>query len=323
MMGKSGKGMESTIIHIGYHKSASTYLQQKIFPQLPVNFLFFAGENRKYLNMIESKKGLDVEAIRAWVADEISLKYGNKRYPVTVLSHEELSGHPHGYGTISGFTTAKNIKQTFPEAKILILIRNQLAYLSSLYTYRVAIKGYETRSFARFLTEEGGKGLFDHLEYHKLIEFYHELFGPEQVIVLPVELLSSSPADFYGRLLRFMELPARTIHSARPINVSTKSLVLLTFWRSFNYLFGQFLFVLRFLFGQRPGNFPGIRSTYYNLKRGLTGKFNKFLSKGKQLDITKMPNYLDFINRFRESNRHLNTLVDIDLSSLGYPVETS
>src|SRR3990172_1915635 len=111
--------METTVIHIGYHKSASTFLQQQVFPLLPVNYLFFAGENREYLNRIESDTTLNPEQIRSWVANEIARKYPTSKHEVTVLSHEELSGHPHGYKSISPFTTAKNLKRTFPDAKIL------------------------------------------------------------------------------------------------------------------------------------------------------------------------------------------------------------
>jgi len=155
--------MESQVIHIGYHKSASTFLQKQVFPFLPINYLFFAGENREYLDLIESENNPNPELIHSWVAREISRKYPTGKHDVTVLSHEELSGHPHGYKSISPFTTAKNLKRTFPDAKILIIIRNQLDYLTSIYTFRVAIKGYEIRNFSSFLGEEEEKGLIDHL----------------------------------------------------------------------------------------------------------------------------------------------------------------
>jgi hypothetical protein len=310
--------METTIIHIGYHKSASTYLQQHVFPKLPVNFLFFAGERRRYLNMIESETELDDEAIRNWVQSELALKYP-QRHEVTVLSHEELSGHPHGYKSISPFITAGNLKTVFPEAKILIMIRNQLAYITSLYTFRVAIKGRETRSFTQFLSEEKGKGLYDHLDYPVLIHHYQQLFGNENVAVIPMELLLTSPNDFYARLFSFLGIPVQPIEKARPSNVSTKSEFLLRLWRLVNAQFNVFLDLRTRVFGPSPDNFQRTRSTYYNVKRAVTGSLNPLLGKSRAISI---PISADDKQRFAESNRRLQALIEIDLSRLGYPVSS-
>lgn len=315
--------MDSTIIHIGYHKSASTFLQQQVFPRLPVNYVFFAGDKRQYLDMIESDDGLDSNLIRNWVDQEIARKYPTGKHPTTVLSHEELSGHPHGYKLISPITTARNLKQTFPNAKILIIVRNQLDYLTSLYTFRVAIKGYETRSFSHFLEEEGKKGLYDHLEYHHLVEFYQQLFGVERVAVIPMELLLKSPDDFYGRLFKFMGIPTQLLKNAHPANVSTRSIAILNFWQLFNYLFSQILSLLKLVFGEKPGNFPRFRSSYYDLKRKLTAALSKLLSRSKQLEIERLPMSTKFVERFAESNYRLNKLIGTDLSLFGYPVKSS
>jgi len=315
--------METTVIHIGYHKSASTFLQQQVFPKLPVNYVFFSGENRQYLDMIESTNGLDSLAIQEWIEKEISQKYPTGKHSITVLSHEELSGHPHGYKRISAITTAVNLKETFPDAKILIIIRNQLDYMTSLYTFRVAVKGHETRGFARFLREEGEKGLFDHLEYHRLVELYHQLFGRENVTVIPMEVLLRSSEDFYHRLFEFLQIPTQKIQNTQPSNVSTKILAILGFWQPINYLFGQILSLLRLIFGERPGNFPRFRSSYYELKRKVTRILNRVLSKGRQLEIDSLPGSVDFVERFSESNSRLNKLLDMDLSQFGYPVKNS
>lgn len=312
--------MESLVIHIGYHKSASTFLQQQIFPLLPVNYIFLSGENREILDNIESESNLDPEKIRSWITQEISRKYPTGKHEVTILSHEELSGHPQGYKSISPFTTAKNLKGTFPDAKILIIVRNQLDYLTSIYTFRVAIKGYETRDFSSFLREEGEKGLIAHLEYHHLIEYYRDLFGKEKVTVLPMELLSTSAEEFYNKVFLFMNLPNQAIPNVLPVNVSTKSRTILDFWRPLNYLFGLLLALLKFLLGSNPGNFPRVRGSYYDLKRSVTGALNRWLPGSQELNIKEVKEYPRFIRRFEESNRRLQSSLDTDLAKLGYPV---
>jgi sulfotransferase family protein len=203
--------MKNVIIHIGFHKSASTFRQSDVFPQLPVRYVFLAGPSRQMLDMAESEKEFDANALREWIVQETAEEHKKSGDEPTIISHEELSGHPHGYDIVDPITTARNLKEAFPEAKILIIIRNQFDYLTSIYTFRVAIKGAEYRSFDRFLTEEGKKGLFAHLEYHQLVKHHIELFGREQVLVLPMEYLRARPEEFFHDLTGFIGVPNESV----------------------------------------------------------------------------------------------------------------
>jgi hypothetical protein len=317
--------MEKFIVHIGYHKSASTFLQSSVFPQLPVNYLFFSGPDRKYLEMVESKNNLDADAIHAWIDGELERKYQGSQKELTVLSHEELSGHPNGYDVIDPFVTAENLKKVFPNAKILMIIRNQLDYLTSVYTFRVAIKGYETRSFAQYVSQEGAKGLFAHLEYHRLAEHYQNLFGAAQVLILPMELLKQSPDELLDRMLAFMQLPRQNINRAEPVNVSTKSVFVLSFWRAVNYLFRALINTLIFFnrAGGKKNTFWRLRRSFYDLKGRMTMTLNNMPLAGKTLDIKAYPRYEELLERFRTSNARLEKLAGCDLSVFGYPVKQS
>jgi hypothetical protein len=315
--------METTVIHIGYHKSASTFLQNSVFPQLPVNYLFFAGPNRKYLDMVESKDGFDADAIHDWINGELEKKYQGNKKAVSVLSHEELSGHPNGYDIIDPFVIAENLKKLFPNAKILIIIRNQLDYLMSVYTFRVAIKGYETRSFAQYLSDEGEKGLFAHLEYHWLVERYQDLFGASQVLILPLELLKQSPEELLDRMLAFIQLPRQDISKVEPVNVSTKSVFVLSFWRAMNYLFRFLLNTLIFFNHSSREKYPfqKFRYSFYQLKSRITTILNKMPLAGKKMDITAYPRYQELLERFGTSNARLEKIAGCNLSVYGYPVK--
>ena len=129
--------MDKVIIHIGYHKSASTFLQEEVFARLPVNYLFFEGLDRQVLHIVESEKEPDHEAVYSWINRELAKRYPDNNKEITVLSHEELSGHPHGYNKFSSFTTANNLRTLFPMARILIIVRNQFDYIASLYGFRI------------------------------------------------------------------------------------------------------------------------------------------------------------------------------------------
>ena len=318
--------MNNVIIHIGYHKSASTFLQADVFPQLPVNYVFLSSY---YLDMVESDIEFDADALRTWITQQIEQRYHADRGGITIVSHEGLSGHPHGYGIVDPITIAQNLKQAFPNAKIMIVIRNQLDYLRSMYTFRVAIKGYEYRSFKRFLSEEGEKGILDHLEYDRLIEYYIELFGRERVLVLPMEHLRTSPDKFLAELAGFMEVTVESVSKLRPRNVSTRLLFVLSIWRPINYIFHHLLFAMLYFSGKdkfEPEIYKGyhpfikLRYTYYAFKRRSTRFLNRVFSGTRSISITSYSNYPQLVDRFGKSNARLQRIVGFDLTELNYPV---
>lgn len=47
---------------------------------------------------------------------------------------------------------------------------------------------------------------FDFLEYHRLIGHYAKLFGRENVLVLPYEMLKDDPTRFFGQIGTFLEV---------------------------------------------------------------------------------------------------------------------
>lgn len=311
---------EHIIIHIGYHKSASTYLQEAVFPALPLNDFFFAGPKQLYLNLINAE---EFNAKKFKNAVELDLKETFKSSDLrnTILSHEQLSGHPHGYESIKPKRIALRLHEMFPESRILIVIRNQMGYLTSIYTYRVAIKGYESRSFSRFLKEEGEKGLFAHLEYDRLIRYYQDLFGKEQVLVLPMEGLVKQAPAVWNRLFDFIGVDPQTIQATTGVNVSTKLQPVLRFWRPINFAFGLSIRFLTLVTGKQKEEAPfqPLRAQYYQLKRWGTGRLNRRYADRKTIDIANEPLYESLKERFAASNRRLKDLIYWDPAEYGFP----
>lgn len=272
--------------------------------------------------MVEGREDLDADAVHMWINDELTRKYPNDHQAVTVLSHEELSGHPNGYRLVDSATIAENLWRLFPQAKILVIVRNQLDYLMSMYTYRVAIKGYETRSFTRYIQEEGEKGLLDHLEYHRLVERYQELFGASQILVLPMEMLKKNPKELYDKLFTFLRVPHREIRQSEPMNVSTKSSLVISIWRPINWMFSVLLRMMIFLARKESEAYPfrKFRYSYYHLKRKATKMLNGLFRSSKSLDIRVIRGYPELLERFENSNARLEKIANMDLVALGYPV---
>ena len=99
---------------------------------------------------------------------------------------------------------AERLRATFPEARILLVFREQRALIRSMYSQHITDGGVE--SLGRFLdTPEprlGRKPSFNLAvyEFDRLIALYRQLFGPDQVLALPVELLEDSLKHATGHL---------------------------------------------------------------------------------------------------------------------------
>jgi hypothetical protein len=125
-----------------------------------------------------------------------------------VITHERLSGNPSS-GGFDSKQIAERLAAVFPEARILIVIREQKAMLVSAYKDYVDRGG--TRSYADYLHSDKGRtgspGFeLSHWAYHRLIAEYLRLFGRDRVLVLPYELFQEEPLAFVGDIAAFAGL---------------------------------------------------------------------------------------------------------------------
>lgn len=191
------------LVHIGYHKTATTWLQAQFFrPEHGFHPILDHGD---VFRTITGPHGLvfDAEAARAGIADRIA---GTPEGLVPVISSELLSGLPF-FGGRESDVFAERLHAIVPEARILVTIRAQLKILPSVYMQYLQRGG--TLPHARFFTEEDDLGYtwFSpvHFEYDRLVARYQALFGAGRVHVLPQEDLARDAgaacralADFAG-----------------------------------------------------------------------------------------------------------------------------
>lgn len=125
---------------------------------------------------------------------------------VPALSYERLSGSPHAGGYDSKLI-ADRLATTFPDARVLAVIRDQRSMLVSLYQVYLRMGG--TASLTEYAEPPPQSSArmplfrFDFLEYHRLVGYYQGLFGTENVLVLPYELLYERPDLFLKRIRDF------------------------------------------------------------------------------------------------------------------------
>lgn len=126
-----------------------------------------------------------------------------------VLSEETLIGDP-ATGKYYGEEVGKRIYDSYPEAKILITIREQKSLILS--AYREYIHGGGIYSLERFIGADVKKDgfspifQFEFLMYDRVVSFYKALFGDKNVEILILESLSNNRSEYLRRLYEFSEI---------------------------------------------------------------------------------------------------------------------
>ena len=128
--------MPVPVVHIGYHKTATTWLQQRFLPVLGDGVAVF-GHEALWRDLIgPSQLQFKRRRCKRYVATLIAGQPGR----ACVFSAERLSGNPHS-GGYDAAEMADRVKAAFGEAKILILVREQVSMLVATYKQYIKKRG--------------------------------------------------------------------------------------------------------------------------------------------------------------------------------------
>lgn len=303
-------------IHIGYHKTGSTFLQKMIFPQLGIEQLMLS------MDVISKKAGFyPEELVQTLECKGPEIDSDQKKL---LISQESLVGHLEGDSIWDPLVIARNLHCTFPNAKIFVAIRNQFDYILSAYTFKVFIKGNERRTLSKYLKDniKGPAGFKESLQYDRIIRYYQDIFGRNRVLVSAYEQLAKNEFAYIERLCKFIGIEHNVDLLAKKENVSNKNRDVILFSRLLNFPFSMtmdFLVHWGILPPERP-NPSRIEIGYELLRKKTINPFlsNVFSSTEKILEIDpELKLTLDTI--YKESNHKLADLVDLDLQKFGYP----
>ena len=307
--------MKEILIHIGYPKTGSSWLQKYIFNSESMKIKNIS--RGLILKEIFSPHDLDFNIKNTATKFNNEIQNIKDNGYVPVISHELLSGHPKS-GGYNSFQIALRLKSIFPNAKILIVIRNQIDMIYSSYVQYIKVGG--TCSISRFLTppEDYRIPLFDYkyFEYHRLIGLYIELFNRDNVLALPYELFVHDPENFLKKISEFSDIE---IHESKKqedfVNRNMASSGIL-FKRFVNYFINHKTSV-------HPG-VPILVGNYLSAKiSGFVRRFSYLIPNSLNKSIKN--NYKIKIQKFTakkydESNVKTSQLIDIDLSYFKYPL---
>lgn len=185
------KKSKNIIIHIGFPKTATTWLQKNFFPKVQ-NYEYFLP------------RVSNVEIIGVDPMDPLYNPGKWKQKDNIIISNENFLG----VGRISGFIRiglANRLKEIFPEAHIVLFIRNQIDLIGSEYSWSIKNAGctFSPEKFIRFKNPHWHNTFFaykpHHLMFDRVINLYKELFGDDHVHVFLYEDLKENPKEFINR----------------------------------------------------------------------------------------------------------------------------
>ena len=307
-------------IHIGHHKTGSTFLQKKVFKNHP---------NIKLINRYEAqkvflKKGsffFERKIARKWFSEQVS-SLQKEQNRIIVISDEELSGNIHtgGNGGYLAKEVADRLFSVIPDAHILIFIRNQFEIIES--AYRQYIKKGGTFSVNRYLFDTTGhyhrfpQFSFDHFEYNHVIKYYTSLFGADNVHIFIYEKMRENISLFFNDFFSELGIP--------PLDYMEK-IVQKRVNEKFSFASVALARITNRFYGADPINrrvILNIPFFYKTCKRFYKRLDNisliKSFDREKRMLSKKAVDHIAL--RYRDSNRELSDMLGVDLGVYGYPV---
>lgn len=198
-------------IHIGFPKTASTWLQD-LFAAHPEICFVYKPKFFHWDDCFSKGKDFYLSLFKPTDANKISLD-SDEQYSVGIRHgafnwdccykpqhSKKFADHARKFSLPPDQELiAKRIHQTLPDAKIIMVLRNQPDWLISRYKHFL-IKG-ESRAFREFIKDQS---VLKPAFYYSIVDFYFKLFGRGNVLVIFYEELIAEPEKFLNKISDFM-----------------------------------------------------------------------------------------------------------------------
>ncbi len=220
--------MSPPLIHIGYHRTGSTWLQRYLFASEAAGYLSPFPRDTIVRDSLVAPHPLAFEPARAAAAFAPGLDAAAARGLVPVISAERLSGYPDSGGYDSKEIAAR-LAAVFPDGRLLIVIREQRGIILSCYKVYVRAGGdLPLQDWLHPPARGRMRGPhfdFGHFAYDRLARHYVDLLGRDRVLVIAFEDLIADAAGSVARIAGFAGgRPDPDLSRARPVNRSLSGL---------------------------------------------------------------------------------------------------
>lgn len=315
MQANMNASRRSIYIHVGYHKTATSWLQQVVFPKHP-HIEFWDPRNRKFEWLTQIAYLHDFDFPTTEFKSKIDQALESQDYKPVVISWEGFMGDPFT-GAQTSKRNADRLHSLFPDARIIVGIRSQMGMLVSLYRQYVQEGGTCTLPQLLSLPASGRVKLdLNHLCFDRLLNYYVQLFGFESVYIYLYEDIKNKPVSFLHELLSYIGVEPLGIDRTKirkNVNrsLSPFSVRIMRFANLFlaNTFTPVTIVPKRFL--------PAIRLRYM-----LQGKLDPLLFSRFMKDFQYIPADLVLSLRahYRSTNEHLVEQFNLPLQNYDYPL---
>jgi len=210
-------------IHIGYPKTASTTLQESVFKVCENNICYIGwpqdrdcAESRNIIHRITDLEGYEYGLYRADLKNKLA-SYSNGRQ--ILLSDESLAVGSSLPGKVCRLSIANRLKNLIPESKVLIVVRNQVDLLKSLFLQQLrGASGCYYKNWDDWLKRQFEfsdlSSWLTVLRFDETYKIYADLFGRENITVLLFEDMLADQLSFFKGVSSFLDglLDEKEVH---------------------------------------------------------------------------------------------------------------
>ena len=202
------KNATKLYIHVGYPKCASSFLQMEVF--FKDKRIKFHGIIRDPDNSISFKKvkfNSLIDTFARYARGKTNFAPKSKdlfelmNHDINVISDEDFISN----GIISVEDKALRIKNIFPSAEIIVVVRSPISFLKSLYYFYfrggLINVGFNDWVNKEFLNYENSMNL-QYFHYEKYIGIFVKNFGKDNVHVLNLEDLKYNSDAFLSSYIK-------------------------------------------------------------------------------------------------------------------------
>lgn len=338
--------MARFIVHGGYGKTATTFLQKNVFSHL--NDVLYFGKlqdgnmlfdelQRIYYTIFPSFSGMSINDIRARNSSLLIPLFGDillremkqAKKNIILLSNEALIDYGNYNAELNQFLLLKLFRylqdnyDELIEFKVMMTIRNQKESLKSFYAYDFTHLKGRFDSFEQFIKyglENECKTIFGGYHYDLVLEDMQDIYGSENVRFFVYEKMKEDVRAYLYDILEFIGTNQRVdcLDYTQKVNVNANEGVHRI--REVKHGFIASVFMKMYQYSKailQPLETVNLFQKLKNIIQTYCNKSVKVVDRGRLRDFPhEMITGID--NMYRNSNSRLSQMLNTELERYGY-----
>ena len=213
--------MQRIYLHIGLHKTATTFFQQAVFPALSNEFDIIAG--RDTIKLVREITTTDNQEFNSDKIHKLIADLTTGERPILITS-ENLSGNP-GIKYMNRSLVLNRLADLFPKAQLILGLREHWGLIGSMY--KLYIQNGGTKTFDNYVfqndriyPDETYFGIYNRISlamfnYCSLLDQLVGLFGKANIHIFNFEQFKLNPQKEADSMFLFL--------GATPVSVSAEA----------------------------------------------------------------------------------------------------